>query len=71
MFLGGVGAGVVGVIAVTLIDLAQTAVVRTPNLVLSLIIFGVALAIMYRWKTKLSTPVVLAVGAAVGAMALR
>ncbi len=71
MFLGGVGAGVVGVIAVTLIDLAQTAVVRTPNLILSVTIFVVALAIMYRWKSKLSTPVVLAVGAAVGAMALR
>ncbi len=71
MFLGGVGAGVVGVIAVTLIDLAQTAVVRTPNLILSVTIFVMALAIMYRWKTKLSTPVVLAVGAAVGAMALR
>jgi len=71
MVLGGVGAGVVGVIAVTLIDLAQTAVVRTPNLILSLAIFVVALAIMYRWKSNLSTPLVLALGAAVGAMALR
>jgi len=71
MFLGGVGAGVVGVIAVTLIDLAQTAVLRTPNLILSLTIFVVALAIMYRWKSKLSTPLVLALGAAVGVMALR
>jgi chromate transporter len=71
MFIGGVGAGVVGVIAVTLIDLAQTAVVRTPNQILSVAIFVVALAIMYRWKSKLSTPLVLALGAAVGAMALR
>lgn len=71
MFLTGVAAGVVGLIAVTLIDLGQAAVVRTPNLILSLIIFTIALAIMYRWKSKLSTPVVLAVGAAVGATALR
>ncbi len=71
MFLGGVGAGVVGVIAVTLIDLAQAAVLRTPNLILSGTIFVVALAIMYRWKSNLSTPLVLALGATVGAMALR
>lgn len=71
MFLGGVGAGVVGVIAVTLIDLAQTVVVRTPNLILSVTIFVVALAIMYRWKSKLSAPLVLGLGAVVGAMTLR
>jgi len=71
MFLGGVAAGVVGVIAVTLIDLAKTAVVRTPNLILSVTIFVVALAILYRWKSKLSTPLLLALGATVGALALR
>jgi len=71
MFLGGVAAGVVGLIAVTLVDLARTSVVRTPNLSLSIIIFAVALAVMYGWKSKLSTPVVLALGAAAGAMALR
>ena len=58
-------------IAVTLIDLASDAVDRTPNLVPSVIIFVIALAIMYRWKSKLSTPVVLAIGAAVGAITLR
>ena len=31
---------------------------------------AVALAVMYRWKSKLATPVVLAIGAAVGAFAL-
>ena len=70
MFLNGVAAGVVGVIAVTLIDLGRNAVVRTPNLLVSIIIFIVALGIMYRWKSKLSTPVVLALGAAVGVTAL-
>ncbi|MBA2466064.1 MAG: chromate efflux transporter [Sphingomonas sp.] len=71
LFLGGVAAGVVGVIAVTLIDLTAAAVVRTPILVVSVIIFAVALAIVYRWNSKIGTPVVLALGAVVGAIALR
>jgi chromate transporter len=71
LFLSGVAAGVVGVIAVTLIDLGQAAVLRTTNLVVSVGIFLIALAIMYRWKSKLSTPLVLAVGAVLGSFALR
>ncbi len=71
MILAGVSAGVVGVIAVTLVDLAQAAVIQTPHLIVSVTIFVVALAIMYQWKSKLSTPVVLALGASVGALALR
>ena len=70
MVLAGVAAGVVGVIAVTFIDLAQTGVARTPNLIVSITVFVVALAITYRSKNKLSTPFVLALGAAVGAVAL-
>ena len=70
MFLSGVAAAVVGVISVTLIDLARNSVARTPNLVASIVLFIVALGIMYRWKSKLSTPVVLALGAALGAAAL-
>ncbi|HEY0147655.1 MAG TPA: chromate efflux transporter [Allosphingosinicella sp.] len=69
-FLGGVAAGVVGVIAVTVIDLGRAAVERTPLLIVSLAIFAVALAIAYRWKSKLATPVVLAAGAAAGAVLL-
>ena len=70
LFLAGVAAGVVGLIVVTVIDLAQTTATRTPNPIASLLIFGVALAVMYRWKSKLATPVVLAIGAAVGAFTL-
>lgn len=70
LFLAGVAAGVVGLIVVTVIDLARTTAARTPNQIASLLIFGVALAVMYRWKSKLATPVVLAVGAAVGAFIL-
>ena len=70
LFLAGVAAGVVGLIAVTTLDLAHTAAVRTPNPLASVAVFAVALAILYRWKSKLGTPVVLAIGAAVGAVAL-
>ena len=69
-FLAGVAAGVVGLIGITLLDLAQTAAVDTPNLLLSVVIFGVALAILDSWKSKISTPTVLAIGAAAGALAL-
>jgi chromate transporter len=68
--LAGVAAGVVGLIAVTLLDLARTTVERTPNLPVSLFIFAVALVVLYRWKSKLGTPAVLAMGAAVGVIAM-
>jgi chromate transporter len=70
-FLAGLAAAVVGVIAVTLIDLGRNAVARTPELIPSVGIFVIALALMYRWKSKSSTLVVLALGAAAGAFALR
>ncbi|HEX9954588.1 MAG TPA: chromate efflux transporter [Allosphingosinicella sp.] len=69
-FLAGVAAGVVGVIAVTVIELGQAAVERTPQLIVSLLIFAAALAIAYRWKSKLATPAVLAGGAAAGSVFL-
>ena len=70
-FLGGVAAAVVGLIAVTLVDLARTAMVRTPDLGPGILIFAAALAVMYGWKSKLGTPLVLALGAAAGVMAFR
>ncbi|WP_084439283.1 chromate efflux transporter [Sphingobium sp. TCM1] len=70
LFLAGVAAGVVGLIVVTVVDLAQTTAARTPNMIASALVFAVALAIMYRWKNKLATPVVLAIGATIGAFAL-
>jgi len=69
-FLAGVAAGVVGVIAVTLFDLARTAAAKTPDILTSAAIFVAALAIVIRWKSKLSTPTALAIGAAVGALSL-
>ncbi|MDQ3246076.1 MAG: chromate efflux transporter [Pseudomonadota bacterium] len=69
-FLAGVAAGVVGLIAITLLDLTQTAAAETPSLFFSVTIFIVALAILSMWKSKLSTPAVLALGAAAGAAVL-
>ncbi|PAX06296.1 chromate efflux transporter [Sphingomonas lenta] len=70
LFLAGVAAGVVGLIAVTTVDLARTAAVRTPSLLASALIFAAALAVAYRWRSKLATPAILAVGALVGVLAL-
>ncbi|PAX06479.1 chromate transporter [Sphingomonas lenta] len=71
LFLAGVAAGVVGLIVVTVVDLARTTAARTPNLVVSALILAVALGIIYRWRSKLATPVVLAIGASAGAVLLR
>jgi chromate transporter len=70
MFLAGVASAVVGLIAVTLVDLGRAAFERTPNVLASSIIFTVTLAIAYLWRSKLSTPVMLVVGGAIGMMAL-
>lgn len=69
-FLAGVAAGVIGLIAVTLLDLGRAGIERSPNLLVSGFIFAVALAILYRWKSKLATPLVLAIGAGIGLAAL-
>jgi chromate transporter len=68
-FLAGVAAAVVGIIAVTLVDLARSAAQRTPAIAVSSAIFAAALVIMYRWNNKLATPVVLAAGAIAAALA--
>lgn len=58
-FLEGVAAGVVGLIAATTVELAVTLVQRLPSLPAGLLIFVVALAVLYLWKSKMN--VVLAV----------
>lgn len=59
-FLDGITAGVVGLIAATTIVLLRAAIVDIP----ALIIFGVGLFILFRWKSKMNVPVVV-LGAAV------
>ncbi|MDB5694776.1 MAG: chrA [Sphingomonas bacterium] len=70
LFLAGVAAAVVGVIAVTLVELARGVVGNAANLVVAALVFVCALVVMYRWKSKLATPVVLGIGALVGALTL-
>jgi chromate transporter len=70
LFLAGVAAGVVGLIVLTVLDLTRSTIERTPDLILSAAIFAVALAAMYWWRSKAATPVVLAIGALVGVVAL-
>lgn len=69
-FLAGVAAGVVGIIAVTLVELGREGVERTPDLFVSAAMFGGALVVLNRWKSKLATPAALAVAGAVGVAAL-
>lgn len=71
LFLAGVAAAVVGLIVVTLIDLSRAFAARTPDIAASILIFVVALGIVYRWQSKLAAPAVLALGAALGALMLR
>jgi len=69
--LAGVAAGVVGLIAVTWLDLAREATARTPNPVASGAMFTAALLLAYVWKSKIAVPVVLGLGAAAGLAAFR
>jgi chromate transporter len=68
--LAGVAAGVVGLIAVTLVELAAAAIARTPNLRVSIAIFVVGLVVAFRWRSALAAPTVLALGAVAGVAAL-
>lgn len=53
-FLDGITAGVVGLIAATTLVLLRSAIVDLP----ALVIFGVGLFILFRWKSKMNVPVV-------------
>ena len=63
-FLEGVAAGVVGLIAVTAFQLGWNVAHSVPQLVLGTILFGLALAVLYLWKSKLNVLAVI-VGAGV------
>lgn len=61
-FLDGVTAGVVGLIAATTLVLLRAAITDLP----ALAIFAVGLLILFRWKSKLSIPVVVLAAALAG-----
>ena len=63
-FLEGVTAGVVGLITVTAITLGIAAIPNLP----ALLIFAVALLIIFRWKSKLAVPAIIVMAGAAGAL---
>ncbi len=62
--LDGVTAGVVGLIAATTIELFRTAITSIP----AVLIFAVALGVLFRWKSKLATPVIILAAAVAGVL---
>ena len=64
--LEGVAAGVVGIIAVTAIQLGQAVAVRVPSLAVGIVIFAVALGILFAWRSRWATPLVVGAGAVAG-----
>ncbi len=64
--LAGVAAAVVGVIAATLFQLAASTAERTTSPLPSLLLFGAALWIVWRWKGKLTAPALILAGGVAG-----
>jgi chromate transporter len=67
--LEGVAAGVVGLIAVTAIQLGWTVAQSVPSLAVGTAIFGAGLALLYLWKSKINVLVVIAGSGVAGAAA--
>ncbi len=68
-FLEGVAAGVVGLIAVTALQLGGNVARSTPSLLTGAAIFAASLALLYAWKSKLNVLAVIVGTAAAGAVA--
>lgn len=64
--LAGVAAGVVGLIAATLLQLAGSTAERLPALWPALLIFGAGTAIIWFWRSRYAAPAVIAVSALMG-----
>ena len=65
--LEGVAAGVVGLIAVTVLQLGWNAAHSVPSLALGMVIFVAALALLYLWKSKFNVLAVMIGSATLGA----
>jgi len=70
-FLEGVASGVVGLIAVTAVQLAWNVGHSVPSLAIGSVIFAVGLALLYLWKSKLNVPAVVLGSALAGAALFR
>ena len=66
--LEGVAAGVVGLIAVTALQLGQHVAQTVPSLGLGVTIFCLSLVVLYRWKSKLNVLVVVVGAASLGSL---
>ncbi|MGC6400771.1 chromate efflux transporter [Sphingomonas sp. FW199] len=67
-WLAGLAAAVVGVIAATLIDLGLTVAGRNSQPVPAILLFGIALAIVWRIRGRWVAPLLIAGGAAAGSL---
>lgn len=67
--LEGVAAGVVGLIAVTAVQLGRNVAASVPSLAVAALLFAAALALLYQWKSKLNMLAVIAASAVVGGVA--
>ena len=67
-FLEGVAAGVVGLIAVTTLELGRNVATTVPSLPVAIILFGGSLALLYLWKSKLNLLAVVVGSAMLGAL---
>ena len=70
-FLEGVAAGVVGLIAVTAIQLGWNVAKSVPSLPIAAIIFAAGLTVLYIWRSKLNVPVVVLGSALAGAISFQ
>lgn len=68
-FLEGVAAGVVGLIAVTAVQLGWNVARSIPSVMSAALIFLAALALVYLWRSKLSVPAMVLGSAFAGAFA--
>ena len=67
-FLEGVAAGVVGLIAVTTLELGYHVATSVPSGWVAALIFALSLALLYGWKSKLNLPLVIAGAALLGTL---
>lgn len=65
-FLEGVAAGVVGLIAVTTLELGYSVARSVPSLPIAALIFAASLGLLYLWKSKLNLPAVVIASAIAG-----
>ncbi|HVM23262.1 MAG TPA: chromate efflux transporter [Sphingomicrobium sp.] len=65
-FLEGVAAGVVGLIAVTAVQLGWNVAQSVPSVLLAAAIFALGLALLYLWRSRLNVPAVVLGSGAIG-----